>query len=594
MPILRRSFRDTMWKWLIALMLLLLFSCAALAEGLGFTVYPAAVRPGKMERISFSAPSDGEARLELLLPSGERYSVIRESVSASAGVNHLTWDGADAAGTDIPAGAYLLSVTLNGESAVQPITVGEPSPRILSLSAGQTLASGDAWPLNIQVNEPGTLTVSVKAAESDTWITVLSRAVPAGESAGSWDGMIDGAPIAPGEYAVQFSLTDETGYTGTAQRISLTVTPGSVAVLSDPTPEPVQETMIPSAHAPLDGENNYWTLPIGEFDEAAIWEVMMQPLVVIDSDKVKGKDQRDVYQLRKTPDNASGKDNIVGEITYDSQGLHVLETRDDGWTLVEAYNSSYGPNCASRRGYGVTDDLIQGYVKTSLLKTITPRTEYGLLIDKVEQRMYIFSEGKCIGSLLVSTGLNNSKQSWNETPSGEFVMISKMGGFPAGNLWCAYGMRVNGGCAIHEVPYIGNADTPAANRDYSSTVKLLGQKASHGCIRVQKAANEQGQNIKWLWDNIKVNTKVLIWDDTGRNRPYPADDDYPLYYNPDGGKYYHEDQYCPSVKSRFLPMTEFTYGELDTGAFAKLTPCAKCTTIMRKSQIDAMNAEANK
>ena len=591
MPILRRSFRDTMWKWLVTFMLLLLFSCAALAEGLSFTVYPATVRPGKMERISFSAPSDGEARLELLLPTGERYSVIRESVSASAGVNHLTWDGTDAAGTDIPAGAYLLSVALNGESAVQPITVGEPSPRILSLSAGQTLASGDALPLSVQANEPRTLTLSVKAAENDTLITVLSRAVPAAESAGSWDGMIDGSPIAPGEYAVQFSLTDETGYTGTAQRISLTVTPGIAAVLSDPTPEPMQETMIPSARAPMDGESNYWTLPIGEFDEAAIWEVMMQPMTVISE---KGKDQREVYRLRATPDNTVSKENVVGEITYESQGVHILETLDNGWTLVEAYNSSYGPNCASRRGYGVTDDLIQGYVKTSLLKTITPRTEYGLLIDKVEQRMYIFSEGKCIGSLLVSTGLNNSKQSWNETPSGEFVMISKMGGFAAGNLWCAYGMRVNGGCAIHEVPYIGNADTPAASRDYSSTVKMLGQKASHGCIRVQKAANEQGQNIKWLWDNIKVNTKVLIWDDTGRNRPYPADDDYPLYYNPDGGKYYHEDQYCPGVKSRFLPMTEFTYGELDTGAFAKLTPCAKCTTIMRKSQIDAMNAEANK
>ena len=259
------------------------------------------------------------------------------------------------------------------------------------------------------MNEPGTLTISLKAADSDEWITVLSQNVPAGESAGSWDGMIGGSPIAPGEYAVQFSLTDETGFTGTAQRLSLTVTAAALSVTSAPTPEPVQETMIPSAHAPMEGENNYWTLPIGDFDEAAIWEVMMQPIVVIDSSKVKGKTQKDVYQLRKTPDNDASKNNIVGEITYDSQGLHILETRDDGWTLVEAYNSSYGPDCASRRGYGVTDDLIQGYVKTSLLKTITPRTDYGLLIDKVEQRMYIFSDGKCIGSLLVSTGLNNAK-----------------------------------------------------------------------------------------------------------------------------------------------------------------------------------------
>jgi hypothetical protein len=48
------------------------------------------------------------------------------------------------------------------------------------------------------------------------------------------------------------------------------------------------------------------------------------------------------------------------------------------------------------------------------------------------------------------------------------------------------------------------------------------------------------------------------------------------------------------VKSRFLPLTAFTYGELDSGSFAKLTPCPKCASIMRKSQIDAMNAEAAK
>ena len=580
-----------MRKWLAALLLLLLFPCAALAEGLGFTVSPDVIRPGKIERISFSAPAAGDARLDLLLPTNQDFAVIREGIAVSEGVNHLTWDGTDLSGREIPSGEYLLRLTFNGESVSKPLTVGEPSPRILSLSAGQTSASGEAWPLAISVNIPGTLTISLKAADSDAWITVLSREVPAGQSAGSWDGMVDGSPIAPGEYTAQFSLTDASGFTGTALRLSLTVTAAAGADLPAPTTEPVQETMIPSAHAPAEGESNYWTLPIGDFNEEAIWEVMMQPLTVISE---KGKGQKDVYRLRRTPDNTVSKENVVGEITYESQGVHILETRDDGWTLVEAYNSSYGPDCASRRGYGVTDDLIQGYVKTSLLKTIIPRTDYGLLIDKCEQRLYIFSEGKCIGSLLVSTGLNNAKQSWNETPSGEFVMISRMGGFAAGNLWCAYGMRINGGCAIHEVPYIGNADTPADRRDYSSTVKMLGQKASHGCIRVQKAANEQGQNIKWLWDNIKVNTKVLIWDDTGRIRPYPAADDYELYYNPNGGQYYHEDQYCASVKSRFLPLTAFTYGELDTGAFAKLTPCPKCASIMRKSQIDAMNAEANK
>ena len=190
MPIFAKELWDTMWKWLVTVLLLLFLPCAALAEGLGFTVCPDAIRPGKIERISFSAPSDGTASLELLLPTGESFAVIRESISVSEGVNHLTWNGGDVWGQEIPAGEYLLTLTLNGESVSKALTVGEPSPQILGLSAGQTLISGEAWPLTIRVNEPGTLTISLKAADSDEWITVLSQNVPAGESAGSWDGWV--------------------------------------------------------------------------------------------------------------------------------------------------------------------------------------------------------------------------------------------------------------------------------------------------------------------------------------------------------------------------------------------------------------------
>ena len=560
----------------------------AQAEALGFTVYPQILRPGKLERISFSSPAQGSADLSLFSTAGENLFTIRSGVSAAEGVNHLTWDGMDLSGNPVAAGDYLLCVSLNGESVTVPLSIGEPSPAILSLSCAGTMTIGKEWSVTLEVSQPGTLSLRGKVSGQDSWRQIFSREIPGGESIVSWDGTVDGQEVESGLYTMQFTLSDASGFSGTARQVSVevlapqdTFAAAAAAISANP------GRVVTPGTAISEDENNYWTLPVGEMNEQAIWDIMMQPMVVIEGN------QKEVYRLRRTPDNSSSADNIVGEITYASQGLHILETRDDGWTLVEAFNSSYGPDCASRRGYGVTDDLIRGYVKTSLLKTITPREEYGLLIDKLNQTLYIFSEGKCIGTLLVSTGLNNSKQSWNETPSGEYVMISKMGGFAAGNLWCAYGMRVNGGCAIHEVPYIGNNDTPADRRDYSSTVKELGKKASHGCIRVQKAANEQGQNIKWLWENIKVNTKVLIWDDTGRIRPYPVADDYELYYNPTGGKYYHENQYCPSVRNQWLPLTPFTYGELDTGSFAKLLPCSKCTKLMRKTQIDEMNRQIN-
>ena len=560
---------------------ILLFPLIGTAEEMAFTIAPTVIHPGKTERVSFTSPQSGVAVFSLTDTSGETVLPIRETLSVSEGENHLTWDGMDGDGNPIVPGKYQLSIHLSEAEILWPVQIGNPSPRILNISASDSVAWGDEWAFSIEVSQPGELTLRLKGADG-AWLDAMTARVPAGATQLKWACEIGGKALDVGAYTAQFILQNDEGLSSTARQMQLTLIQTAASAQKKPA-----RAIIPSAVTTAAEEKSYWTHPIGDLDEAALWEIMMQPMTVIDGNQTL------VYRLRKTPDDSQKKDNVVGEITYASQGVHVLENLDNGWSLVESYNSSYGPDCASRRGFGVTDDLIQGYVKTSLLRTITPKTDYALLIDKLNQTMYIFSEGKCIGTLLVSTGLNNATQSWNETPSGEFVMISKMGGFPAGNLWCAYGMRINGGCAIHEVPYIGNNDTEPSRRDYSSTLKFLGRKASHGCIRVQKAANEGGQNIKWLWDHITKNTKVLIWDDTGRIRPYPVADDYELYYNPNGGKYYHENQYCPSVRDRFLPLSPFTYGELEEGAFAKLTPCSKCTTLLRKTQIDEMNRLEN-
>lgn len=54
-------------------------------------------------------------------------------------------------------------------------------------------------------------------------------------------------------------------------------------------------------------------------------------------------------------------------------------------------------------------------------------------MDKLRQKLYIFEAGTIIGELDVSTGLNNAKQPYNESPAGEYITVSKVGDFKAGS-----------------------------------------------------------------------------------------------------------------------------------------------------------------
>ncbi|MBQ6233476.1 MAG: L,D-transpeptidase [Clostridia bacterium] len=349
--------------------------------------------------------------------------------------------------------------------------------------------------------------------------------------------------------------------------------------------EPPSHETSPGVAAKGETADNYWTLTMGDLsDEAAIWQAMMQPITILDDGKHTAKQ---TALLRSSP-NADTKDNVIGEVTYKSQGVHVLSRTEDGWAQVEVYNTSYGDafrRSRGKQGYGVTAEKLTGYLPSDILKEITPRDDYGLVIDKLNQTMYIFEKGKMTGTLLVSTGLNNSEQAWNETPAGEFLIASKTGGFWAGNLYCDMGLLLNNGCLIHEVPSVVYE---SGLHDYSTTEPRLGHKASHGCIRVQRKENKQGQNMKWLWNHLKTNTRVFVWDDATRYTEYP-DDATVLYYNTVGGSRYHTTPNCSSVNKRYWPLAPFHYGELTFAPYNELTPCATCSAPKRPETIYKAN-----
>ena len=180
---------------------------------------------------------------------------------------------------------------------------------------------------------------------------------------------------------------------------------------------------VPSEHSAVkcDHEQCFWNLEMGRMDEEAIWKVLTQPVTVID-----GK-QREQVRILAEPDEKCT--DYVGVVTCASQAVHVLRQEEE-WTLIEAYSSAEEDSAVK-----VFAEQFQGWVRTKRLKDVEVDQTYGLVIDKLQQRLYVFKEGKLFTTMLCSTGYAKNKATlFHETPAGEFLMVSWVGGFQAETL----------------------------------------------------------------------------------------------------------------------------------------------------------------
>ena len=472
-----------------------------------------------------------------------------------------------------------------------PLPVFAAGPMAISLSPSR-LSPGETLFIFFSVSEDGPVDLVVLDRQGTQRAAILEQyEAKAGGNELTWDGTNDGSPLPAGNYMLHLIKESQTvdmevaiGSAGEAGAVngeneSEAETPGGT---DDPQEAPEvlnsSETAITPAHLSAytispKHQNCYWCTPMDIKDEEAVWGMLAAPVTI-----VEGEQKRQVV-LRAQPDNnAEG----VGVVTCASQGVHVLENLDNGWSLVETYSSSFHDSKVK-----AWNAFVIGYIPTDRLKTKQPNTDYGLVIDKLTQEIYIFRDGKYFTKLLISTGLYNERQPYNETRSGEFLIVSRVGMFRSDNMFCSMALRFNSGDLLHEVPHVKNAD---GGKNYSNTEYKLGTRASHGCIRVQRRRNDEGVNMSWIWDNIKVNTKLVIWEDyAGRQMDFP-DPSTPLYYNPDGGTSYHSTANCSGVRDKYLPLAgTVTYGALKEGQYAKLTPCTYCSPPRSYEEIEAIN-----
>ena len=240
-------------------------------------------------------------------------------------------------------------------------------------------------------------------------------------------------------------------------------------------------------------DGSCWSLTADSTD-TEIWAALVRPIVSVNVDEKESSYIYDSpYEGRKQ----------IGTVSGLSQGLHVVTDRQDGWSLVEAYRNE-------------DSAFVRGYVKTSRLKSVEVNTDYGIVIDKAQQKLTVYKEGQKVGSCAVCTGLATAKYLARETPAGEFMLVTRRGTveYYSTNDWCKYAIRINGNHYIAEIP-----TTRKGGKDYSPMLALLGMKATRGSILVaHDASADGGINAEWIWNMTDKNrkVKVLILDDKDR------------------------------------------------------------------------------
>lgn len=131
---------------------------------------------------------------------------------------------------------------------------------------------------------------------------------------------------------------------------------------------------------------------------------------------------------------------------------------------------------------------------------------YWIGVDITNQitTVYRTSDDSVVRHMLCSTGLNDTP-----TPTGTFYMPKKAYSaertewyyFKEFDCYAKYATRIKGGILFHSVIYSSKSDSSLR----TSSVRNLGKKASHGCIRLTV------DNAKWIAKNCPAGTKVKIY-----------------------------------------------------------------------------------
>lgn len=129
---------------------------------------------------------------------------------------------------------------------------------------------------------------------------------------------------------------------------------------------------------------------------------------------------------------------------------------------------------------------------------------YKVYVSIDKQRVYIYAwdgagYNEEIKSFKCSTGMEGYDTPTGIYQSGGRVTYGEWYYFADYNCYAKYAYRIVGGILFHSVLYNSSKKGPT-----SSSVRALGRKASHGCIRLAE------ENAQWIHANCPVGTTIVI------------------------------------------------------------------------------------
>lgn len=141
---------------------------------------------------------------------------------------------------------------------------------------------------------------------------------------------------------------------------------------------------------------------------------------------------------------------------------------------------------------------------------VDTRPDYVIRVNRCLNTVTIYEieEGhgeKPIKAMACSTG-----KPWHPTALGTFKTSDYYDWrLMCGDCYSQYAVRFNGMMLFHSVPY----DTMKPDSLWSAQYNMLGEYASSGCVRLAVI------DAKWIYDNCKKGTKVVVYDNP--NNPGP-------------------------------------------------------------------------